>query len=102
MSATDLEAVMLEIRERLARIEERLQPQPTCMDFPEAAKRLGVGLTKLKEMVARGELRTSTVGRRAMISISELERVAAPDEEKPRVERQQRAQRWTPITKKRR
>lgn len=102
MSDTDLEAVVREIRERLARLEERFQPQATCLSYRDAANRLGVGLTKLKELVARGELRPSRVGRRRMVALSEIERLAAPDEERPAVERRQRQVRWEPIEKRRR
>ena len=64
-------------------------------------QRLGVGLTVVKEMVARREIRTSTVGRRPMVSLSELERIAAPDVERPAIEKRQAAKRWVPIEKKR-
>ncbi len=97
-----LEEVLREVRDRLARMEERLQSQPMCLRMPDAARRLGVGLTTLKAMVDRGELRTTTVGRRRMVSLSELERLAAPDEERPAVERRQRQARWEPIEKQRR
>ncbi len=99
MSSADLEKVLEEMRARLARIEERLRPQPCCFDFPEAAQRIGIGVTKLREMVARREIRVSTVGRRQMISLSEIERVTAPDEERPRVEAEQREKAWKPLVK---
>ena len=75
---------MEEVRGRLARIEERLQPAPMCMTYPEAAKRLGIGLTLLREMVARHELRTATVGKRRMVPLSEIERVSQPKAPKAR------------------
>lgn len=99
--AARLEALLLELRAKLERIEERLQPEPTCLTYPAAAARLGVGLTKLKEMVRRGEIRTSRVGRVPMVAVSELDRIATPEAERPRVERQQRAATWSPIPKRR-
>jgi len=96
----ELEAVLREVRELLSKVDGKLQPQPLCFSMKEAAERLGVGLTVMKEMVARREIRTSTVGRRAMISLSELERVAAPDEERPRVEQQQREKAFKPLVRR--
>ncbi len=101
MEKAELEAVLKEVRELLAKMDERLQPQPLCFSLKDAAQRLGVGLTVLKEMVARREIRTSTVGRRAMISLSELERVASPDEDRPAIEKRQAQKRWVPIEKRR-
>jgi excisionase family DNA binding protein len=42
--------------------------------FDEAARRLGLGLTKFKEMVKRGEIPTFRVGGRRLVAISELRR----------------------------
>lgn len=85
----------------LRRIEARLaEPQPMCFKLPDAAARLGVSITTLREMMARGEIRTSTVGRRQMVSLAELERVAAPDEDRPRVERRQRERAWKPLERR--
>jgi hypothetical protein len=96
---SELEKLVLEVRERLSRLEDRLKPQPRCLKLPDAARELGVSITTLREMIARGEVRTSTVGRRQMIALSELDRVAAPDEERPKVEAQQRRAKWVPIPK---
>lgn len=97
MTPTTLE----ELAAALRRIEARLaEPaQPMCFSIKDAAERLGVGLTVMKEMVARREVRTSTVGKRAMISLSELERIAAPDEERPKVVRQQQVKAWKPVVR---
>lgn len=101
MSEVDLEAVLREFRQRLQRIEERLQPQPTCYDFPAAAKRLGIGTTKLKELVSRGEIRTTTIGKRPMVSESEILRLATPDEDKPVVEARLREKLFRPVVRPR-
>lgn len=102
MEKAELEALLLEVRERLLKIEERLRPEPRCYNVKQAAEVLGVSLTVMKEMMARGEVKPSTVGRRKMIAVSELERVSTPDAERPQVEKRQRQARWEPISKKRR
>lgn len=78
MSNTDLEKLLGELRERLIRIEERLRPVQTVLSFKDAASRLGIGLTKLREMEQRGHINSSLLGRRKMISLAEIERVARP------------------------
>jgi len=95
-----LEALLLEVRTRLSRIEERMRPTALAFKFPEAAEKIGIGVTKLKEMVRSHEIRVSLVGKTPMISLSEIERVTAPREEQPRIEREQRRATWVPIEKK--
>lgn len=96
-----LEALLEDVRKRLESIESRLQPEPACMSYPQAAVRLGVGLTKLKQMIARGEVRTTKVGRVPMVTMSEIRRVTTPEPERPKMERAERAKNWTPINRKR-
>jgi excisionase family DNA binding protein len=96
---SELEALAREVRERLSRLEERLKPEPRCYKLPDAAEQLGVSITTLREMLERGEIRSSTVGRRQMISRSELDRVSAPDVERPKVVATQRVKAWVPIEK---
>ncbi|MDP1916265.1 MAG: helix-turn-helix domain-containing protein [Myxococcales bacterium] len=92
-----------ELAAALRRIEEYLaQPAaaaPLLLKFPDAATRLGISITTLREMVARGELRTATVGRRAMVPLAELERVATPDEARAAQARKQRVKAWVSIEK---
>jgi hypothetical protein len=97
-----MEALLLEVRTRLERIEASLAPTPTCLRYPAAAKHLGVGLTKLKAMVKAGVLRTADVGGTPMVPLSELRRIGTPDEEKGRVRFAQRQAAWVPIPKRRR
>lgn len=73
-----LEAHLVYLRESMERLEEGLRPEPTCLSYPDAARKLGVGVTKLRQMVERGEIRPSLVGKTRMISMAELERVSAP------------------------
>lgn len=98
-----IEAQLELMRKIIERLEERLQPEPTCFTYPEAAKRLGIGLTKLKEMVKRGDLRKSypLEGGVPMIALSEIQRVSVPEDERPKVERAQRKAAYTPIVRKR-
>lgn len=97
----ELEVFLRELRAQLSRIEERLRPEPTCLTMVAAARRLGVGLTTLKEMVRKGQIRTSTINSRRMVSLSELERVSRPDAERLVVEQLQRAKAWRPVERKR-
>lgn len=96
----ELEEFLKELRGQLSRIEERLRPEPTCLSLAAAAKRLGVGLSTLKEMVRRGQIHPSTINRRRMISVSELDRVSRPDAERAVVEQLQRAKAWRPVARK--
>lgn len=97
-----LEALLLDMRKRIEGLEEKLKPEPLCFAYPDAAKRLGVGVTKLREMVKKGQIRaTKEVGGVPMISLTELVRVATPASERPKVEAAQRAAVWTPVKRKR-
>lgn len=73
-----LEALLMDMRSRLERLEARLQPTPTCLPYPAAAKYLGVGLTKFKELVRSKAVRTVRVGKVPMVPVKELERLSAP------------------------
>lgn len=94
-----LEEFLADLRTRLGRLEEKLKPEPLCLTYPAAAARLGVGLTKLKQMVKSGAVRKSMVGEVPMISLSELQRVSTPPAERPKVAAAQRKAAWIPIPK---
>jgi hypothetical protein len=85
MSVLDLERIEAElkaIREHLQRLASGNQEQ-TLFPLPEAAKRLGIGMTKLRELVAAGSVRTVTLGsnqRNRYVSRSELRRLEEGDE----------------------
>lgn len=100
-SLARLEALLEDMRDRISRLEERLQPQPTALTYPMAAQRLGVGLTKMKEMIKRGDVKTTRVGKVPMVSLAELERVTTPQAERPKAATAARAKAWQPIAKKR-
>jgi hypothetical protein len=95
-----IEVLLLEMRGKVARLEALLAPKPTAMRYAAAAKEIGIGLTALKAMVRRREIRTTKVGRVPMISLAEIERVTTPTQERPRVEAAARAKAWQPIPKK--
>lgn len=50
-------------------------PRPDRLALParEGAQVLGIGLTKFRELIAEGELRTIRVGRRLLVPRSEIE-----------------------------
>ena len=83
-SLAKFEALLEDIRNRIERLEERLQPRPTVMTYPAAAKLLGVSATKVKRMVRSGELRTALVGKTKMVPLSEIERLSTPTTPAPR------------------
>ena len=96
-----LEVELAAVRAALARIEDRLgRPTPTCLSTQEAAQRLGVGLTTMKRLIASGEVKTATVGKRRMVPASELERIATPDAARPAKVEKQRSAAWVPIKRR--
>ncbi len=49
-------------------------PQRLLLRIPEAAETLGIGRTKIYELIATGELPTIRVGRAVRISVSTLQK----------------------------
>ena len=49
-------------------------PQRLLLRIPEAAETLGIGRTKIYEMIATGELPTVRFGRAVRISVSTLQK----------------------------
>ena len=49
-------------------------PQRLLLRIPEVAETLGIGRTKIDEMIATGELPTIRVGRAIRISVSTLQK----------------------------
>lgn len=50
--------------------------KPVLVSVPEAARRLGIGVSKLKELVAEGEIRSVKIGRRRLFRPRHLEAYA--------------------------
>lgn len=96
-SLEGIEAVLLEMRDRLKRLEEKFGPEPTCLTYPLAAERLGVSLSKLKRMVRAKDIRTARVGKVPMIPISEIQRISTPPPERPKLEASKRSREWVDL-----
>ncbi|RIK08052.1 MAG: transcriptional regulator [Acidobacteria bacterium] len=47
------------------------------VDVDEAARRLGLGRTKLYDLIGSGALRTVTVGRRRLVPVAALDELVA-------------------------
>jgi excisionase family DNA binding protein len=65
----------------LASMSHQVQAGPVMLSVPEAAEQLGVGTTKLKQLVAGGELASVTIGRRRLVPASSLRAFAATADE---------------------
>ena len=50
---------------------------PILLDVKEAAHRLGIGTTKLREMIADGELPAAKIGRRRVVRARDVEAFVA-------------------------
>jgi excisionase family DNA binding protein len=46
---------------------------PVMIPVPEAATRLGIGVTKVKELIAAGRLASVLVGRRRLVPVAALD-----------------------------
>jgi excisionase family DNA binding protein len=53
---------------------QEVAPQRLLLRIPEVAETLGIGRTKIYEMIAKGELPTIRVGRAVRISVSTLQK----------------------------
>jgi len=51
--------------------------EPVMLSVPEAAAQLGVGTTKLKQLIASGRVTSVTIGRRRLIPTASLQAFAA-------------------------
>jgi excisionase family DNA binding protein len=51
--------------------------EPRLVDRQAAAAALGIGLTKLRELIRRGELRQVTIDGRCLVPVAELDRYVA-------------------------
>lgn len=95
------------IEEQLERISQAIEElrsrgkntsEVLAMPPVEAALRLGVSLSTVKRMIARREVLTVTVGKRQMITATEINRLlsdgATPSQPAP-------VARWTPVKRSR-
>lgn len=52
----------------------------TCT-VPEACQAIGLGRSKLYELIAEGQLRTTTIGRRRLVVVRSLLTLVSPDQQ---------------------
>jgi excisionase family DNA binding protein len=50
--------------------------EPVMISVPEAAEQLGVGTTKVKQLIASGRLASVTIGRRRLVPTASLQALA--------------------------
>jgi excisionase family DNA binding protein len=60
-----------------ASVVSRTEPAPLLYSKKDAARTLGIGITKLRELVLAGKLKPVHIGDRFLIPASELERYVA-------------------------
>ncbi len=84
MSRPDLEAVLDALADMIAeRVADRIASrdgtaEPSAgLSVRDAARRLGVGITSVRELIARGSLRVTRIGRRIVVPVSEVQRLLA-------------------------
>lgn len=46
---------------------------------PEAAKALGLGRSKIYDLIAEGKLQTVTIGRRRLVRVASIRALAGPE-----------------------
>lgn len=84
----DVESLLREIREELRSLREEMRAglvqESALLSMKDAAKRLGVGVTKLRSLITSGEVQTTRLGGRRMVAVSEVERVSRRREEPKR------------------
>lgn len=68
----ELRSIRLEIEKVLRRMEGRLM-RPVALKMEDAAWAIGVGDTKLAQLVRRGDIATFRVDRRRLVRVVELE-----------------------------
>jgi excisionase family DNA binding protein len=61
----------------LASVPAAVPGEPVMLSVPEAAEQLGVGTTKVKQLIASGQLASVTIGRRRLIPTAGLQALAA-------------------------
>lgn len=82
-----IEQELAALRAEVAKLAERMPSivLPKLFKVPLAAKHLGVSLTKMKDLIRIGDVRTVELGGRRMVPLSELERLCTlPDRPMPR------------------
>lgn len=65
------------VNSALASLPDRVTAEPVMLSIPEAANQLGVGTTKVKQLIASGQLDSITIGRRRLVPAASV-RAFAP------------------------
>ena len=60
------------VAKALASIKAPSTEDAVMLSIPEAAERLGVGTTKVKQLIASGQLASVTIGRRRLVPVAIL------------------------------
>lgn len=76
---SSIEEQLSRISAALARISERLEPRlPRLLTTVRFAKELGVGHTKLRQLISEGRVQTVRLGKRYLVPTYQLEMLAMP------------------------
>jgi excisionase family DNA binding protein len=65
------------VRDVLQEVNAAGADNAALISVPEAAQRLGLGMTKLRELIASGELRSVVVGTRRLLRPADLDAFAS-------------------------
>jgi excisionase family DNA binding protein len=65
----------------LASLPTPMAGEHVMLSVPQAAEQLGVGTTKLKQLIASGRITSVTIGRRRLIPMSAIRSLAASSED---------------------
>jgi excisionase family DNA binding protein len=65
----------------LASLPTPAKSGPVMLSVPEAAEKLGLGTTKIKQLIAGGQLASVTIGRRRLVPASSVHAFGAPADE---------------------
>lgn len=85
------------IRAELRKLSEQLRPVSKCLSPAAAAKQLGIGLTKMRQLITSGHVKTVLLGKRRMVSLSEIDRVASLSEKRATKAKHVAAQDWSAL-----
>lgn len=73
---SELRAIRLEVKRIRALLGEDVAPRPLAYTRRDAAKRLGIGLTLMNQLIRKGLIRlTEPIGRRRLVPESEIQRL---------------------------
>ena len=67
----------------LASLPASAVAEPIMLSVPEAAEQLGIGTTKVKQMIAAGRLASVTIGRRRLVPAASVRAFGAIADEHP-------------------